>query len=150
MNMVVTLNESRPIGLCVATEELFDTKRFLLNYCDGMILKGQDQLLRNRLISVKRDLNSFSSQPKFLQGYKAIMVSNMDKIIGLVSSRFPTSANPHSSRIVADAKGLMAEVLKAENFQDISKLEANFRSRVTLPTYKLFTSVSKEQGTRFS
>lgn len=142
--MPVTLNDSRPIGLCVATEELFDTKRFLVNYCDGLILREQDQLLKNRLISVKRELNSFRSQDKFFDGYKAIIVNNMDKIIGLVSSRYSNMWINETDQIVNGCKNLISKTLRAKNFDDISKLGADFRSNVTLPTYKLFiTNVKK-------
>ena len=136
--MSITLNDSRPIGLCVATEELFDTKRFLLNYCDGLILREQDQALKNKLISMKRELNSFRSQLKFFQGYKTIIVNNMDKIIGLVNSRYSHFDSNTVSEVSGNCKNLISKILKAENFEDISKLEAEFKSKVTLPTYKLF------------
>ena len=138
--MTVTLNDSKPIGLCVATEELFDTKRFLLNYCDGLIMMDKDLNLKNKLVAVKRELNSFNSQHKFFQGSKAIILSNMDKIIGLVASRYPSAANPQSDRVVADGKAIIGKILNASNFDDIAVLEAEFKGKITLPTYKLFIS----------
>jgi len=33
VNMPLTMHDIKPIGLCITTQELFDTKKFLLNYC---------------------------------------------------------------------------------------------------------------------
>jgi len=78
--VALTLNDIKPIGLCITTQELFDTKRFLYNYCDGLILRSKDSNLVNDLTAFKRELNSLRTQIKYLAGFKAIVTSNIDKI----------------------------------------------------------------------
>jgi len=135
--MVLTMQDTKPIGLCVATQELFDTKRYLLNFCDGLLLRGDDPALKAKLTVVKRELNAFRTQPKFLEGHKAVIVSNIDKIIGLVD-RY-SKANPNEvSEVKMNGKNLIQKVLKAETFDDILKLENEFKSGMTLPIYQLF------------
>jgi len=135
--MPLTLHDIKPIGLCVTTEELFDTKRFIHNYCDGLILRGKDLQLCNDLTMLKRQLNAFNTQRKFFDGYKAIITSNIDKIIGLVSSRY--GYEPQDvEKIRMNAKDMIKKVIRAESFEEILGLENEFKTKVTLPTYELF------------
>ncbi len=137
-DMPLTLHDIKPVGLCITTQELFDTKRFLHNYCDGLILRGKDTILINDLTSIKRELNVFRTQRKFLDGYKAIITSNIDKILGLVSSRYERDEPRGVERIKMDGKDLIKKVLRVNSFEEILGLEAEFKSKITLPVYELF------------
>ena len=135
--MVLTMQDTRPIGLCLATQDLFDTKRYLLNFCDGLLLRGDDAALKTKLTIVKRELNAFRTQQKFLEGHKLVIVSNIDKIIGLVD-RY-SKANPNEVyEVKKNGKDLIQKVLVVQGFDGILKLENEFKSKITLPIYQLF------------
>jgi len=135
--MTLTMHDTKPIGLCISTQELFDTKRYLLNFCDGLLLRGNDPTLKTKLTIVKRELNAFRTQQKFLDGHKAVIVSNIDKIIGLVD-RY-SKANPNEvEEVKNNGKNLIQKVLGAQAFDDILKLEGEFKGKITLPIYQLF------------
>jgi len=136
--MALTMHDIKPIGLCITTEELFDTKRFILNYCDGLILRGNDTNLANELTKIKRELNAFRTQIKFLEGYKAIITCNIDKILGLVASRYVKSEPRAVERIIMDGKTLIKKIINTKGFEEIPVLEAEFKSKITLPIYELF------------
>lgn len=141
------MHDTKPIGLCVATQELFDTKRYLLNFCDGLLLRGDDPALKAKLTVVKRQLNAFRTQQKFVEGHKAVITSNIDKIIGLVD-RY-SKANPNEvEEVKASGKNLMQKVLRTETFDDILKLESEFKSKITLPIYQLFINDLKRSKIR--
>jgi len=131
------MHDTKPIGLCVATQELFDTKRYLLNFCDGLLLRGNDLALKTKLTAVKRELNAYRTQQKFLEGHKTVIVSNIDKIIGLVD-RYST-ANPNEvEEVKRSGREIMQKVLNMGTFDEILKLEDQFKSKITLPVYQLF------------
>jgi hypothetical protein len=136
--MSVTLNDLTPVSLCVVTEELFDAKRFLRHFCDNILLRDRDQQLEPTIISFKRELNSPVTQKKFFDGYKAILLSNLDKIISLVSGRYSKIDLKTVERIVKEGKALIQKILLANNFLDIADLYPTFRSKIYLPTYQLF------------
>jgi len=142
--MPLTLHDIKPIGLCVTTQELFDTKRFLHNYCDGLILRGRDTLLINDLTTIKRELNAFRTQRKFLDGHKVIITSNIDKILGLVSARYEKDEPSSVKRIKMDGKDLIKKVLRTNSFEEILGMEAEFKSKITLPVYELFLKDLKQ------
>lgn len=136
--MPLTLNDIKPISLCITTQELFDTKRFLLNYCDGLILRGGDVDLKSSLTDMKRQLNAFNTQRKFFDGYKAIITNNIDKILSLVSSRY-LKKDPSSVRqILSNGRNLIRKVVRSNSFEEILGLENEFKSKITLPVYELF------------
>ncbi len=142
--MVLTLHDIKPIGLCITTEELFDTRRFILNYCDGLILRGNDQNLASELTRVKREMNAFRTQFKFLEGYKAIIACNIDKILGLVASRY-TKVEPNKvEKIIMDGKNLVKKIINTKGFEEIPALESEFKSKITLPIYELFITELKK------
>ncbi len=144
--MPLTLNDMKPISLCITTQELFDTKRFLLGYCDGLILRGEDKDLKNNLVLVKRELNAFRTQRKFFDGYKAIITGNIDKILSLVSSRY-SKKDPNSVRkIIENGKDILKKILKTSNFEEILGLENEFKSKITLPVYELFLKNMKNSN----
>ena len=137
------MQDTRPIGLCLATQDLFDVRRYLLNFCDGLLLRGDDPSLKTKLTVVKRELNSFRGQQKILEGHKVVIVSNIDKIISL-SERY-SKANPVDvDLIIKNGKELMKKLLEAEKFDDILKLENDFKSKITIPVYRLFINDLKK------
>lgn len=141
--MSLTLHDITPIGLCIATQDLFDTKRFLSNFCDNLLLRAKDQDLGPKLLDMKRELNSMSGR-KFLEGHKTAIISNLDKIMGIVSSRYTRIDMRSAEDVIFNCKELMKKVLDASNFDDIAKLEPEFRSKVTLPVYQLFIDYMKK------
>jgi len=141
--MALTLNDITPVGLCVVTQDLFDAKRFQNGFCDNTIMKTRDESLQDKLVSVKRELNSYSTEKKFLDGHKSIIVSNLDKISALVISRFGEQDLKSVESIVAHSKDLMHKVLNASTFEEIAALETTFRTKVSLPVYDLFLQYMK-------
>jgi hypothetical protein len=142
--MALTLHDIKPIGLCITTEELFDTRRFILNYCDGLILRGNDVNLANELTKVKREMNAFRTQNKFLEGYKAIITCNIDKILGLVASRYFKVEPNKVDKIIMDGKTLVKKIINTKGFEEMPVLEAEFKSKITLPIYELFITELKK------
>ncbi|MFH7882630.1 MAG: hypothetical protein QW140_02850 [Candidatus Aenigmatarchaeota archaeon] len=140
---MLTMHDLIPISLCLTTQELLDTKKFQLGFCDNLILRLKDEKLSESLMRIKRDLNSFLTEKNFFEGYKIVIISNLDKIIGLVSSRYMRVDIKLASEVVESAKEIMEKVLKAKNFQEISTLEATFKSKITLPVYHLFSESVK-------
>ncbi|MEM5793421.1 MAG: hypothetical protein QXY45_03660 [Candidatus Aenigmatarchaeota archaeon] len=143
--MVLTMQDTKPLGLCIATQELFDTKRYILNFCDGIVLRGRDPSLINKVTAVKRDLNSFRTQSKFLEGHKAIIVSNIDKIMGSVDRYYKANPNEVESVLLA-GKEIIEKVLRAATFDDIMKLENEFKTKITLPVYQMFINDLKRSN----
>jgi hypothetical protein len=128
--------------LCIATQELFDTKRFRNNFCDYLLLRTKDLKLSTKVFEIKRQLNSSAMEMKFLEGHKTVIISNMDKIISLVS-RYASIDARRVERIVENARNLIQKVMNAETFEQIAVLEPEFRSNVTLPVYDLFSSYAR-------
>jgi len=139
------MQDTKPLGLCISTQELFDTKRYLLNFCDGILLRGRDQALINKVTSVKRELNSFRGQSKFLEGHKAVIISNIDKIMGCIDRYY--KANPNEvDEVLRNGKEIIEKVIKAESFDDILKLENDFKTKITLPVYQMFINDLKRSN----
>src|SRR3972149_272802 len=105
--MALTIHDIMPVGLCIATQELFDAKRYQMNFCDYLLLRSKDQRLEPKLTNMKRELNSITSQQNFLQGHKAAIISNMDKIISLVASRYIKIDLKVTQEVVANTKDLL-------------------------------------------
>ncbi len=131
------MHDIKPIGLCVSTLELFDTRKFLLNYCDGLVLRGDDRNLVNKINEFRREMMG-RSQPKFLDGYKAIIASNIDKIIALVEARYGKTYSPDVDVVKKSGKRMIDVLLHAQSFDVISSLENDFKTNVMQPTYRLF------------
>lgn len=140
------MQDIKPVALCITTQDLFDTRRFILNFCDGLIMRGEDVRLKNALVALKRDMNAFRTQKNFLDGYKAIITSNIDKIIGTVANRYAGTDIGEVEGIMRNGNELMKKVLKAESFDEIGALEAEFKSKITLPTYRLFIDDLKKSN----
>ncbi|MEM5794527.1 MAG: hypothetical protein QXS48_00150 [Candidatus Aenigmatarchaeota archaeon] len=144
--MPITLADITPIALCISTQELFDAKRFQLNFCDNLLLRARDEILEPTLVKIKRELNTKGLEKKFLEGYKAIIISNIDKILGLVASRYSKIDLKLSQSVIMEGKDLIEKVSLAESFEEIAKLEPVFKSKITLPVYEMFLSYLKQTG----
>ncbi|MEM5834536.1 MAG: hypothetical protein QXQ69_01645 [Candidatus Aenigmatarchaeota archaeon] len=144
--MPITLADITPVALCISTQELFDTKRFQLNFCDNLLLRVKDEILEPTLTKIKRELNTKALEKKFLEGYKAVIISNIDKILGLVASRYAKIDLKQTQSVVAEGKDLIERVSLAESFEEIGKLEPIFKSKITLPVYEMFLSYLKQTG----
>ena len=144
--MVLTMQEVIPIGLCVVTQDLMDAKRFRQNFCDTLILRGNDRTLIGKLTPFKQELNSRMYQTKFLEGHKAVIMSNIDKIISITASRYAQMDPNAVSSIVENGKIIIAKVMVASSFDEIAQLENTFKSKITLPVYDLFTKNLKRSN----
>jgi hypothetical protein len=140
---MVTLADMMPVSLCIATQELFDAKRFAANFGDNLILRARDKELEPFLLQLKRELSMPTTQNKFLDGHKTVIISNIDKILGLVSSRYSHIDYKSVESIVKNGKEIIRKVLLADSFDQIAKLEPDFKSKITLPVYELFTESMK-------
>lgn len=141
--MALTMADITPVGLCIATQELFDARRFRQNFCDHITLRLRDRSSEQIILPVKRELNSPDTQKKFLQGHKAVIASNIDKIISL-ASRYSNVNLKQVSDITQSGREMINKVLFCESFDDIARLEPTFRSKISLPVYSLFLEYSKQ------
>jgi hypothetical protein len=142
--MVLTLSEITPIGLCIATQDLFDAKRFQANFCDNLLLRVKNSMLGPKLTMLKRELNSTMTQGKFLDGHKTAIISNIDKILGMVSSRYSQSDMKAAGKIIEDGQELISKIISSNSFEDIAALEPVFKTKITFPVYELFVSSMKK------
>ena len=142
--MAITLHDIAPVGLCIATQELFDVKRFRANFCDNLLLRDKDRTLEPKLNKLKRELSSVMTEKKFLDGHKTAIINNIDKILSLVSSRYLRVDLRVAEGVISNGKQLIEKVLNADSFEDIANLEAGFKSNITLPVYGLFTGYMKK------
>lgn len=142
--MSITLADVTPIGLCISTQDLFDAKRFQSNFCDNLLLRARDQNMSPKLTALKRDLSSVMTEKKFLDGHKTAIISNIDKILGLVSSRYNQVDLRLAESVISNGKQLIEKVLAAESFESVSRLESQFKTKITLPVYELFMGSMKK------
>lgn len=146
--MAVTINDILPIGLCLATEELFDARRFRGNFGDNIVMRSKDPKLSPKMMKLKRELNSMMTEHKFIDGHKTAILGNIDKILSL-SSRYANMDLGGVEAIVSNGKVLMEKVIFAESFEDIAKLEPEFKSKIMLPIYSLFIKAMKRDKVSF-
>jgi hypothetical protein len=92
---------------------------------------------------MKRDLNSSATQVKFLDGYKLVLVRNLDKIMSLVQSRYSSIDEATVDKILTSCRQLIKKVLVAENFQKIQELEPTFKKEVLFKVYSLLSKTIK-------
>ncbi|MBI2547370.1 MAG: hypothetical protein HYW23_02900 [Candidatus Aenigmarchaeota archaeon] len=136
--MAITMQEVIPLGLCMSTQDLIDAKRFQQNFADNTILRVRDRALEMKITPIKRELNSQTFQKKYLEGHKLVIVNNIDKIMGLVASRYSEIDLNLVDSIIFNGKLIMNKVLNAESFDQIAELDSVFKSKITLPVYDLF------------
>ncbi|MBI2084731.1 MAG: hypothetical protein HYT70_03935 [Candidatus Aenigmarchaeota archaeon] len=143
--MALAMQEITPLGLCISTQDLIDGRRFQQNFCDNLLLRDRDRELHAKLMPIKRDLNS-KVQNRYLDGHKIAIVSNIDKIIAVVSSRYAEIDLNLVDSIVFNGKLLIHKVLNSESFDKIAELEPVFKSKITLPVYDLFVRNSEKRN----
>ena len=144
--MPLTMNEITPIALCIATADLFDTRRFQANFADNMILRIRDRSMERELIPLKRELNSPTTQGKFLDGHKTTIINNIDKILAMLENRYLHIDARQVQAIINSGKEIVAKVLMADSFNSLGRLESSFRNKIMLPTYSLFVESMKRSG----
>jgi hypothetical protein len=142
--MALTIHDIKPIALCIATQELFDTKRFRENFCDNLILKAKDKEIERLVLPIKREIISPPTSQKFLEGHKIAIISNLDKILSLVSTRYARISLRKVEEIVKSGKELIKKVLAASTFEEINSFEPLFRTKISLPTYSLFIEAMRQ------
>ena len=135
---MITLQSVTPVGLCIATEDLFDAKRLQQNFCDNLLLRSRDKNLEPILVNMKREINSSMKQGKYMEGYKVVIANNIDKILSLVSARYAASDLKTVDSIVNEGKKLLDKVLNAESFDRIAMLAPEFKTKISLPVYGMF------------
>lgn len=143
--MVLTLRDMTPIGLCIATDGLFDAERFRSSFGDNILLRSKDERLSRNISRMKRDMNTLSGEEKFLNGHKAAIVGNIDKIVASVS-RYVKFDLRSSEQIVEGGKEIIQQVMNATSFAEIAAIEPDFKRKVMLPVYSLFIKESKRDG----
>jgi len=132
-----TLADITPVAFCIQTDDLFDFKTFQSSFGDHLLLREREAEFEEFLIGIKRRLNLSSTQQEFLEGYKTVLIRNLDKIMSLVE-RYSTIDERTVSNIKSTIKQLIRKVLVAESFDKIQELEPNFRRNVMLQVYSLF------------
>jgi hypothetical protein len=140
---IITLAELTPLAFCIQTDDLFDFKVFQSSFGDHIVLRERNPELSEFIVQMKRDLNSSMNQVKFLDGYKLVLVRNLDKIMSLVQSRYSSIDEATVDKILTSCRQLIKKVLVAENFQKIQELEPIFKKEVLLRVYSLLSKTIK-------
>jgi hypothetical protein len=140
---IITLTELTPLAFCIQTDDLFDFKMFQSSFGDHIVLRERNPELSEFIVQSKRELNSTMQQIKFLEGYKLVIVRNLDKIMSLVESRYSSVDKAAVDRILTACRQLIKKVIVAENFHKIQELEPTFKKEVLLRVYSLFTQTLK-------
>jgi len=146
--MTVTINDILPVSLCLATEELFDARRFKTGFGDNINIREKDMKVGPRMTKLKRELNSMMTEQEFLKGYKVAILGNMDRILAL-AARYTNVDLREVEGVLDNGKAIMDKVIFAENFNDIAKLEPEFKAKVMLPVYSLFIKVMRSNKVSF-
>ncbi|MFH1623476.1 MAG: hypothetical protein ABIA12_03130 [Candidatus Aenigmatarchaeota archaeon] len=138
---MMTMQEMEPLALCIVTQQMFD-RSFRTGFCDNTLLRDRDQRMEPDIMRMKREMNSGMTERKYLEGHKASIINNLDRIIALVP-RY-AKADVHGAEAVAkNGKDIMRNVLAAESFEEISGMDAEFKGKITLAVYELFVRHSK-------
>ena len=140
---MITLAELTPLAFCIQTDDLFDFRTFQSSFADHVVLREKDIELSEFLVSTKRELNSSMQQAKFFEGYKLVLIRNLDKIMSLVQSRYSNIDEATVNKVLSSCRQLIKKVLIAESFQKIQELEPTFKKDVLLRVYSLFSKTIK-------
>jgi hypothetical protein len=141
--VMITLAELTPLAFCIQTDDLFDFRTFQSSFADHVVLREKDIELSEFLVSAKRELNSSMHQAKFFEGYKLVLIRNLDKIMSLVQSRYSNIDEATVNKVLSSCRQLIKKVLIAESFQKIQELEPTFKKDVLLRVYSLFSKTIK-------
>lgn len=142
------MSDLMPVSLCLSTHELFDAKRFVQNFCDYTLLRSRDLETENMIWPMKKEIGSTQFYKKYVEGHKAVIVSNIDKILSLVTARYAMLNIKSIETIVKDGRSIMRKVLQAQSFEDVLLLEPTFKSKIVLPVYELFLEYNKRSQSR--
>jgi len=143
---MISLYDLTSIGLCVATQQLFDTKKFRLEFCDNTLLRIKEPSLHLKILEMKREMNSRIENEKYFNGFKAILLNNIDKILFMVNTEYSSIDSTAVDKIVRSGKELMKKIIEAKSFEEIRELEGEFKSSITLPVYELFKRYLGKMG----
>jgi len=138
---MMTMQEMEPLALCIATQQMFD-RRFRTAFCDNVLLRDRDLKLEPEILRMKREMNSGMTERKYLEGHKANIINNLDKIVALVG-RYARADVHGAEAVVRNGKDMMRKVLAADTFEEISSMDAEFKTKITLAVYELFVRHSK-------
>jgi hypothetical protein len=64
----------------------------------------------------------------------------------LVASRYAKVEPNRVERIIMDGKSLIKKIINTKSFEEIPVLEAEFKSKITLPIYELFIGELKKSN----
>ncbi|MGC9059205.1 MAG: hypothetical protein ACP5H3_02260 [Candidatus Aenigmatarchaeota archaeon] len=140
---MITLAELTPLAFCIQTDDLFDFKTFQSSFGDHIVLRERNPELEEFLVNMKREVNSSMQQSKFLEGYKLVLIRNLDKIMSLVEGRYSNIDKKSVDDVLDACRNLIKKVLLAENFQKIQELEPYFKRNVLLKVYSLLNKTLK-------
>jgi len=135
---MITLADLTPLAFCIETDDLFDFKNFKTTFADYFLLRKRDKELERFLVTFKRKLNLSVDRNIFLDGYKLVLIRNIDKIVSLVKSRYEKIAPKDVEIVERTGKELIKEILLADDFEKISKLEPKFKRNILFPVYQMF------------
>jgi len=138
---MMTMQEMEPLALCIVTQQMFD-RRFRTAFCDSTLLRDRDLKLEPEILRMKREMNSGMTERKYLEGHKANIINNLDKIVALVG-RYARADVHGAEAVVKNGKDMMRKVLAAGSFDEISGMDAEFKTKITLAVYELFVRHSK-------
>lgn len=133
-----TLADIVPLAFCIQTDDMFDFKNFQSSFGDYLLLRDRNTEFEQFVMDMKRKLNLSATQQEFLEGYKLVLIRNLDKIMSLVEGRYSTIDKKTVDSIISSIKQIIRKVLAAEDFQKIAELEQTFRRNVMLQVYSLF------------
>ena len=110
-----------------------------------VVVGSVDRLLSNNVLrGEKTMLLTEKGRQIFERLEKEDYYVSPDKIMGLVSSRYEKKEPLGVERITMNGKDLIKKILNTDNFEGILGLEAEFKSKITLPVYELFLSDLKK------
>ena len=138
---MITMQEMEPLALCIVTQQMFD-RHFNAAFCDNMLLRERDLKLEPELMRMKREMSSGMTGRKYLEGHKADILNNLDRIVALVP-RYAKSDMHGVEAVVRNGKEMMHKVLSAESFEDLSSMDAEFKTKILLAVYELYLRHSK-------
>ncbi len=148
--MHVTMSDIMPMSLCLATHELFDVKRYQQNFGDHTVLRMKDSAMEDLIRPMKLGLNSRHDNHRYLEGHKAVIVSNIDKIMSLTVTRYGALNIRLMESISKEGRSIMRKIIEAQTFDDIFLLEPVFKSKIVLPVYELFLESMKRSSQSMS
>jgi len=138
---MITMQEMEPLAYCMVTQQMFD-RRFRAAFCDNTLLRERDLKLEPELLRIKREMNSGMTERKYLEGHKANILNNLDRIVTLVA-RYAKADVHGTEAVMRNGKEMMRKVLAVESFDELSSMEAEFKTKILLAVYELYSRHSK-------